>query len=1073
MRKNLTQSKNNTHRFFRRYVVVRALWGTVALAVALGHSSRLDADTFGGSGDPGGTFIGAGTPLWPVYKDPGTRLVPPGTTDPATPDLSAVNWGAIYNDNIGVTVGGNSGTYSLTSISGVALTRRVAGRISIGNIGGSLRTSADDYFPMVGFDTFGNSYYGITSSLGGVWPIPNDYISTNTGLYDWCAYVRANVDGTATAPKIVDVGFAATRQGPNFRQLQNSGSYLFRRCDLATGVVLDETITLKGALARFEWTIRNNDTVAHTVGLRFTANIRGNSGTISQPSGIFTEDLTRGVSYRTQILDGAKIPAELNVYGSRADDPSSLSAPFHVLQVFRPTTNVTDATPPTRVWIADSDELSPDDVFYNPEQLDNILPVFEDGIATATYYGGPAGYSIAPGGTRTVVMYYGNGAVTQKTDGALNTGIETDESLKYRTQGALDAKGLKDPTLEQVAPLFMSPNPIKIYGTAYNNTVRTPGEGEVIMENTSMTLSLPAGLRFAKVSGETRDAATKVIIPQGVVAGANGTLRGDQQGLATWMVEPDGTKNGPLTLQLTTTSRGLSTSKTVTRVINVPAPPIFPVEVGKYNMVGFPFAFDSIESGLGNPSIVLNSLTNIPDEATPSGPVILGWDAATQSFNGTTFGDGTLRLETGKGYFYYPQITNTTPLSTTRLVYLKGVKPVENQAPIGDALPSPFSINLEKGWNLLSLPYVYETPLRYVQFVSLESNPNLNAIGLTNAISTGLVRGGIYIYNPTTKYQLITDSGSNVNLKPYQAFWIRANARMRMIFPGNTLRNAAVQANTLLSNGTVDSNPATRATAIDEIASGRLAASAGTDQNWKLQIVARHHDGGTDAGTVIGVSPEATNPTRATLPKPPVFKDDVAVALKQSGDSSNYLQVLYPTSSDKHTWDMEVSSEKGGDVTVQWPNIQALSRRVKLSIVQPGQTRGQSMRGRSSVTLHLKAGEVKRLQVVSEPQNTLPLQISNVRTTTTRATGGTSGYNIAFNLTQGATVYAQVTTITGKTVAVVSSGRAATSGETKLFWNGRAADGSALPTGPYQLKVTAIGENDEVVESKIPVMTVR
>ena len=1070
MKKNLTKLQKNragySLPYLRQCFGIRVLGSTILLAIALGQGSNLRADTGGVSGDPGGIFI-VPNPFWPVYKAPSTVLAPPGSTDPATPDLRTVNWGAIFNDNIGVTVGGNSSTYSLTSINNGATTRNVAGRISIGNIGGSLRTTLDNYLPLMGFDTFGASFYGV-GSLGGTWPIPNDWVAANVG-YDWCSYLRTKVDGV-----IVDAGFASTAQGPNFRQLQTGGSYLSRRCVIGTNVVVDETITLRGGLARFQWVIRNSDVAAHTVGLRFTANVRGNQnfGSSTTPTGIFTEDLTRGVSFRTQILDAAQVPAELNVYGHRAEDKTSAEPPFHVLQVFRPTATISDATPPSRLWIADSDELQPQDVFYNPEELPNLIPLFEDGIATAAFYGGPVGYSIPAGGTRTVIMYYGNGAITQTVDGALNTGIETEESLRYNTQGAITAAGLKDPTLSQVAPLFMTPNPIKVYGTAYNNTVRTPGEGEVIMENTTMTLSLPPGLRFAKVNGETRDAATKSVVPQGVVAGSNGTLRGDQQGLVDWMIEPDGTKYGPLPIQLTTTSRSISASKTVTRIINVPAPPVFEVQVGKYNMIGFPFAFDDVESGRGNPRIVINGLSNTTDEPTPSGPVIFGYDAKTQSFTGTTIGDGSLTLETGKGYFYYPQVSNAIPISSVRTVFLKGVKPVEGQAPIGDALPLPFSITLEKGWNLVSLPYVYETPLRYVQFVSLEGNPNLNATGLTNAISTGLVRGGIFIYDPVNKYQLITDTSSSVNLKPYQAFWIRANARTLVTFPSSVLRNAAVEPNTIASPTGLDTNPATRARSIDEIASGRLSASPGTEQNWKLQIVAKHRNGATDAGTIIGVSPNATDATRAMLPKPPVFKDDVAVGIKQAGADTNYLQVLYPSGRSKKTWDMEVSSEKGGEVMVQWPGLQTLSRRVKLTIAQGGQSRGQSMRGSSSLTLNLKPGEVKKLKVVAETENTLPLQISNIRTTTTRAVGAT-GYNIAFNLTQGATVFAKVTTVTGKDVAVIASGRAATSGENKIVWNGRANDGSALPAGPYNLIITAMGENSEPVVVRTPIMNVR
>jgi flagellar hook assembly protein FlgD len=67
-----------------------------------------------------------------------------------------------------------------------------------------------------------------------------------------------------------------------------------------------------------------------------------------------------------------------------------------------------------------------------------------------------------------------------------------------------------------------------------------------------------------------------------------------------------------------------------------------------------------------------------------------------------------------------------------------------------------------------------------------------------------------------------------------------------------------------------------------------------------------------------------------------------------------------------------------------------------------------------------------------------------------------------------------VTTVTGKGVSsALGVTRAASGGDVTMQWDGKAADGSAVPAGPYRLEIKVVGGDNEQVVVQRMVQVVR
>ncbi|MGC4046879.1 MAG: FlgD immunoglobulin-like domain containing protein [Armatimonas sp.] len=983
------------------------------LALLLGLTpSLVHADTTGGVSisDPG--IPGAGVPGVP------------STTPPPT-------WGIIKNEYVFCNVG-VAGTYTVTPI-----TYALAGRISFGNTGGARFTSRDNFINLCGRTDDGGP------SSGG--PYPNN--ATNA-VGDWPAYVRTRVDGDDTTQRNLGYTTNDVSTGVDFRPLDD-GPALISQYAIATNIQVRQVIRLRRSMVRFEWTVINNDVNQHNVDLRWNVNVRQSGDYYFRDPGTGINPYV-GESDRTNEFIGSNVPSDITIFNRRGDDLNATDHSFAMRQIFRGS----DATVPSRIFVGDSNDLYPGDTTasgsFLPPPVGSRLNFFRSGIATAAYYS----VSVAGGQSATIVAYAGNGGPTEQigTGDASSAatpdfvmGLEGPEALVFNTAGALSST-LLDPAkranpnvaeigsefLTAAEPIATDSKAFRIYASVYNQKLRNPQFG-VLLSGVTMSLTLPQGLRFAidPVTGQ-RDVASKS------VASSRGTglVDSDDDGVASWVVEATGERFGSLNYQVSASIQEPSPrSRSISRTIDIPTPPVFSYKPKVFQMTGFPFDFDPLLSDNGNPNTVLN--TNVAGQDN-----LVIWEyVGNVRPNKFPPYERPTKLVPGRGYFFLPNIPSSgTP--DQRIILLKGAKPVANQAPLGTtALPT--RIQLEQGWNLISNPYVYEIPLNYVRFLRNDDNPALDKVNYQAAVSSGLIRGGVYFYSPTDKsYQFLESTTSP--LTPWQGYWLYANQRVLLEYTAPSTRGSLIQQAPLNSTNS-DPEPPTRKV-------------ANVDNNWRQQFVVRRNDGAQDKSTFIGVASGVTADDSRNWPKPPPIADYVQANLVREGTDTRYATLLQGVGG-KKTWELEVLSDKDGSATLLWPESAKLPRRVQLSITDLQTNRTVQVRSVASLPITLRQGVASRYRITAQMAASQQLRITQLTTTRSGRSGGTS---IAVRVSKDATITARVLTQSGRVVQVLASGRAATSGEeTKMSWNGRNANGSALPAGIYQVEVVAAGADGE------------
>ena len=1034
-----------------------------------------------------------------------TQLNPSNGTFTAV-DYTGSSYGFIRNDYMGV-VQGVAGSYSISYPTPIpAISHQVAGMLSFGNQTGSLTYTSDDKGPLNGSNFTDPSAFaqgGQTQGYG-VWPLASRWTGTNafTYGYDYSAYTRAQIDGVAGTTVNVVGGDGTPLQVPTYVNGVLTSQFLLLAGTGGTGggpggtgtvtsgnVTLTQELSLYRATARIRYRIINSDSISHTVALRFVVNVRGSDSASGSPtqnqtytnSGFYFQDPNRGVSNLVTLFSNAQIPDQLNIYGRRYDDPANnISPAFAARHTFRGY----GATPPTQLYVADPGELRPDADGFAPGILNpqpNFLPVLDRGIATASYFGP---YTLAPGQAQEVITFYGNGTPTELLNDDFVTATEARESLAFNAGAALNAgvAGNKNATNASVGTQFLAPNPLTVYGGIYNRVPSTP-QTNVNLTNASAALVLPQGLvLYTDPTTGVQDTAQKTL-------GNNGVILGDKDATTSWQIQPNAEAFGALPYLMTVSTAEFG-ARTATRLISVPATPLHAVTAASFQMIGFPFQFDPVLSNNGDPSTVINDLTAPADEPV----AFYQWVPDSTSVSGVN-GRYVLasRLNTGVGYFYRPNLN--------RLIFAKGVQPVPGQATTGSDTVSNFSftgnllasaagigqvqINLERGWNMISNPYLYNIPLNFLRFVPTDSNPGAASQTFTDAVNSSLVRGGVFFYNVNTKsYDFFDQTASP--LTPWQGYWLFTNSRVALVYTLPTQRNSVVlptpdpqlpepPTRDFTKNNTKPSVPlAASRIKWGALESGRALVKQPVPENWKLQLIATKQSGATDKSTIIGVSPTGRDVSTSVqnLPKPPPpFADYVYLGIVRGENETRFAQDIKGPNGVK-TWTVDVQSDTDGPVTVQWPTLAKIPKRVALYVTQNG--RKINLHDISGITVDTKRGQTTRLVFTAASQATQPLSLRNVQTIRVGGRGVSGGsMKIAFDLSKDAQVTGFVQTLGGALVAPLQgSGKAFTLGQGSLLWTGRAQNGSALPAGTYNIVLTA-KDDTSTVTSVIPVTTLR
>jgi hypothetical protein len=168
-------------------------------------------------------------------------------------------------------------------------------------------------------------------------------------------------------------------------------------------------------------------------------------------------------------------------------------------------------------------------------------------------------------------------------------------------------------------------------------------------------------------------------------------------------------------------------------------------------------------------------------------------------------------------------------------------------------------------------------------------------------------------------------------------------------------------------------------------------------------------------------------------------------------------------------WDVTVQSPIDGPVTLTWNGLNGLPRRSQLVLVDTVTGERIALRSRSAYTFAAKAGSSRAFQIVAEQTATLPLQIANIMTVTTRAASG-GALTISYSVNRAADVQLELSTLTGRSITRQSATRARAAGIQRTVLSGRAENGSPLPPGPYLLTLTARDESGSQAQARRIVM---
>lgn len=428
----------------------------------------------------------------------------------------------------------------------------------------------------------------------------------------------------------------------------------------------------------------------------------------------------------------------------------------------------------------------------------------------------------------------------------------------------------------------------------------------------------------------------------------------------------------------------------------------------------------------------------------------------------------TIPLVRGKGYF-------------VRFGGQTAVTNSEGTAPTGNEL----QVDLFPGWNLIGHPFArLDNPYAVPGDIDLASGTRFtgpDGIDSTfdEAVAKGYVRGIAYGYTGENSNSQYFQSSV---LKPWLGYWFQNTSnqtiRMRYLRPNESAISRSVKGR----------KPGAAITRAEQEKIRFRSIDSKNTLDWRLQLAVRQGDL-LDTDNSIGVTPGAKDgyDTQFDTQKPPIMTSAPMVYLSIDGkNATGGRAVLADDIRDgsqvgvgKRTWDFSVQpAANQGAVVLSWPNVNRLPRGIEPFLVDVATGKRIPLRSASSYKYTPSSEEaagrsVHRFQIEVAKPSSVPLMLTNVRQTRVDGRGvGQNGYRISFKVTREADVTAEIQTLTGRTVSRLTT-RGRSVGDTSLFLNRRAQDGSELPAGTYILTLTAKDNNGSVVQVRQPIVNLR
>lgn len=368
-----------------------------------------------------------------------------------------------------------------------------------------------------------------------------------------------------------------------------------------------------------------------------------------------------------------------------------------------------------------------------------------------------------------------------------------------------------------------------------------------------------------------------------------------------------------------------------------------------------------------------------------------------------------------------------------------------------------FRIPLHEGWNIIGDPFAYSVSFNSI---TVETSSG-ERIPIQQAVDRKLIQPFIYRYN-NGEYQFRTLPDGI--LAAWEGHWVYVTPANAHNLSTNTVLTLLVPPTALTTSTGARSVKATRA--------ANAAPVKGGPNNWTLRLIARGKNL-TDSYNFVGVASNATDGEDNTkVPKPPMPSPFVTLGMtRAAAPGVLYAQDLRSPGGAK-SWDMTVATDQPNtDVVVNWPDVRSVPKNYRLTLTDKVSGQTIDMRNQSSYQFNSGQSAGSRSFVLTARPTVLGGRalLTNVVVNQSRTDGRSAPtYEIAYNVSRDVRVEASILGFNGRVVAQLSSGRAVTTGDNRLVWNGRDGAGVALSAGTYVLQMRVITPENEVTRQTLP-----
>ena len=229
-----------------------------------------------------------------------------------------------------------------------------------------------------------------------------------------------------------------------------------------------------------------------------------------------------------------------------------------------------------------------------------------------------------------------------------------------------------------------------------------------------------------------------------------------------------------------------------------------------------------------------------------------------------------------------------------------------------------------------------------------------------------------------------------------------------------------------------------------------------------------------DGLTYVGVAPKATDQADSfKYSKPPMLNNSISLDIvHEDWNTANgrYAQDLRAPGPAIKTWDLTLTSPKPNEeVTITWPDIAAsVPRNYKLTLVDRDTNDRRDLRGTSSYVVSTGAAATRHFQIVAQPttrKGMVAITSFDVVSNSSKAVGEvTKSVAIHYALSDSAETRVTIRDGRGRTVRTLNAPtRAASDGSNvgDTVWDIKDQQGVALPSGLYNVELTALGTDGQ------------